>query len=264
MEVHGRGRGIYPQLGASAAAAKFPHVTKAGNFGSQPRTLTIVPVDNSCGLMEMTMLNEETLQPEAVYSIPIGSQRLRFDIEWPLPGMADWRTQPTPEDPWKIRPEGLFDLQSSPRHNCDAWLGQQLVMFDDRGITLKDVIRVIANTEGAHTPPMGRLSLPQGDQDRTRFRVIKDGEIHILSHIMVSGVRYSHAIVIQAAMHLYRQLTQSGTVETPEGAGKILQFSSAPESVFAADQESLGFSGGLQVALGGKEQSVSHTIRAPH
>ena len=122
---------------------------------------------SSGGFMQATKLNEETRQPEPVYRIPIGPQRLSFDVQWPLPGMADWRSQPTPENPWKIGPEELFDAQSSPSPGYDAWLGQQLVMFDNRGITLKDVTRVIVNTEGAHSPPVERLMLPQGDEDRT-------------------------------------------------------------------------------------------------
>ena len=227
------------------------------------RTLTLVPVQSSGGIMQLEKLNEETLQPEAVYGIPIGPQRLSFDVHWPLPGMADWRSQPTPENPWKIGPEELFDSQSSPCSDCDTWLGQQLVMFDNRGITLKDVIRVIVNTEGAHSPPMERLSLPQGDEDKTRFRVIRDGEIHILGHIIVSGVRYSHAIVIESAMYLYRQLAGNESISTPEGAGGILQFKSAPEAVFDDGQNWLCFDGGLQVVLGGAEQSISHAVRAP-
>ena len=226
------------------------------------RTLTIVPVRSSGGFVQFTKLNEETLQPEATFGIPMGPQRLSFEIQWPLPGMACWRSQPTPEDPWRLRPEELFDSQSNPSPDCDAWLGQQLVMFDNRGITLKDVIRVIVNTEGAHSPPLERLSLPQGDEDRTRFRVIRDGEIHILGHILVSGVRYSHAIVIEAAMYLYRQLTRNESISTPESAGEILQFCFVPEAVFAAKQHWLSFDGGLMASWGG-EQSISHTIRAP-
>ena len=227
------------------------------------RPLTLTPVHSSGGVMQFTRLNEETRQPEAALRLPIGTQRLTFEVQWPLPGMAAWLGRPTPEDPWKIRPEELFDSQSSPSPDCDAWLGQQVVMFDDRGISLKDVIRVIANTEGAHSPPMDRLMLPHGADDRARFRVIRDGEIHILSHITVCGVKYSHAIVIEAAMYLYRQLTRNHSVSTPEGAGEILQFSVAPEAVFVDGQDWLRFDGGLAISLGGGEQSITHRIRAP-
>ena len=242
------------------AGLRFDRIRR---ISGERRTLTLVPVDSSGGFMQATKLNEETRQPEAAYRIPIGPQRLSFDVHWPLPGMVDWRSQPTPENPWEIRPEELFDSQSSSSTDCDAWLGQQLVMFDDRGISLKDIIRIIVNTEGAHSPPVERLMLPQGDEDRTRFRVIRDGEIHILGHIMVSGVRYSHAIVIEAAMYLYRQLTRNESIRTPEGAGEILQISLAPEDVFTARQSWLCFDGGLGMALGGGEQSISHTVRAP-
>ena len=79
---------------------------------------------------------------------------------------------------------------------------------------------MLVNTEGAHSPPMDRLMLPQGTDDNARFRVIRDGDIHVLSYIVVCGVRYSHAIVIEAAMFLYRQLTRNESVDTPEGAGR--------------------------------------------
>ena len=101
-----------------------------------------------------------------------------------------------------------------------------MVLFDDRGITLKEVIRLVVNTEGAHSPHVERLMLPQEETDKARFRVIRDSEVHILGHIMVSGVRYSHAIVIEAAMYLYRQLTRNKLISTPEGAGRF--WNSAP------------------------------------
>ena len=177
--------------------------------------------------------------------------------------MVDWLSQPTPENTWKIRPEGLFESQSSPSPDCDAWLGQQLVIFNNRGISLKDVIRVTVNTEAAHSPPVQRLTLMEGDEDKTRFRVVKDGEIHILSHITICGVRYSHAIVIEAALYLYRQLTRNKSIKLPEGTGEILEFGLAPNAVFSPSQDWLRFDGGLGIALGGTEQSISHRVRAP-
>ena len=232
-------------------------------ISGERRTLTIVPVSISGGFMQLTKLNDETGQPEAAYGLPVGPQRVTFDIQWPLPGMADWLSQPTPEEPWKLRPEALFDSDSSPSPDCDTWLGQQLVLLDGRGITLKDVIRVLVNTEGAHSPPVGRLMLPRGTDDNARFRVIRDGAIHILSHIVVCGVRYSHAVAIETAMFLYRQLAQNESVDTPEGAGEIVQIGGAPEGAFADGQDWLRFSGGLAASIGGREQSISHSIRAP-
>ena len=105
--------------------------------------------------------------------------------------------------------------------------------------------------------------LPKEETDKTRFRVIRDGEVHILGHIMVSGVRYSHAIVIEASMYLYRQLTRNKLISTPEGAGEILEFSSALEAVFSTGQNWIYFDGRLAMVLVGREQSISHTVKAP-
>ena len=138
--------------------------------------------------------------------------------------MTDWLNQPAPEAPWEIREKGLFESQSGQGLDCDPWLGQQLVMFDNRGITLKDIIRVTVNTEAAHSPPVERLMFPEGDEDKARFRVIKDREIHILSHITVCGVRYSHAIVIQAALYLYQELAENTSIARPEGEVSVPVF----------------------------------------
>ena len=137
------------------------------------------------------------------------------------------------------------------------------MIFNNRGITLKDVVRVMANTEAAHSPPVQRLMLPTGDEDKTRFRVVKDSEIHILSYITVCGVRYSHAIVIETAMYLYRKLTRNKLIKQPKGAGEILVFGFAPNDVFLPGQNWLHFDGGLGIAFGGGEQSISHRVRAP-
>ena len=78
------------------------------------RTLSLLPVDIRGGYMNATRRNDETSEPEAAYVVPIGAQRLEIDVEWPLPGMADWTEQPTAESPWVMKPEGLFDLHSEP------------------------------------------------------------------------------------------------------------------------------------------------------
>ena len=215
------------------------------------------------GYIQTTKLDEETGEAEETYFIPIGPQQLSIAIEWPLPGMVDWLSQPTTGALWEMRPEGLFGSQPNLRLDCDPWLGQQLVMFDNRGITLKDVIRVTVNTEGAHSPPLQRLSLPEGAEDKARFRVVKDRAIHILSHITVCGVRYTHAIVIETALYLFRKLIRNESIEQPKGAENIPTFGFLPSDVFSPDQDWLRFSGGLAMSLGGADQSISHSVRAP-
>ena len=227
------------------------------------RTLTLTPVGVSQGYLQLDKLDEETMEPEVTHIIPFGPQQLSIVVEWPLPGMTDWLTQPTPGSPWEIRSEGLFESQPEPGLDCDQWLGQQLVIFDNRGITLKDIIRVTVNTEAAHSPPMERLMIPEGDQDRARFRVVRDREIHILSHVTACGVRYSHAVVIETAMYLYFELARNTSFGLSEGAVGIPVLGFIPEDVFAADQSWLRFDGGLTLSLRGIGQSITHRVRAP-
>ena len=221
------------------------------------RVLNLVPVDHPGGSIKISKINEETLQPEGVQEISIGPQRLNFEIQWPLSGMADWKSQPTKKDPWEIRSEELFDSQFSPIISCDEWLGQQVVRVDNRGITLKEIIRTIVNTEGAHSPPVDRLMKPKGIKDDVRKNVVRDKEVFILSHMTVSGIRYSHVVVIETAMYLYEQLVKI------QGRGDILKIGIIPEVDYLGGQDWIKFEGGLSASLGGKEQIISHTIKAP-
>ena len=240
-----------------------PGFDKVRKVPRSRRTLTLTPVGVSQGYLQLDKLDEETMEPEVTHVIPFGPRRLSIVVEWPLPGMTDWLTQPKPESPWEIRSEGLFESQPDPGLDCDQWLGQQLVIFDNRGITLKDIIRVTVNTEAAHSPPMQRLMIPEGNEDRARFRVVRDREIHILSHITVCGVRYSHAIVIQAALCLYRELAGNTPFGLSEGDVGVPVFGFIPDDVFSDSQKWLRFDGGLAFSLRGVGQSITHRVRAP-
>ena len=230
---------------------------------SKRRTLALVPVAVTGGYFQATKLDEDTREPEVTHFIPFGPQRLTVLVEWPLPGMTDWLEQPTPETPWAVRPDGLVEPQPNQEFDCDQWLAQQLVIFDSRGITLKDIIGTTVNTEGAHSPPLERLMLPEGDNDRARFRVARDSEIHILNHITVCGVRYNHAVVIQAAMYLYRELAGKPSFGYSEDEEGIPVFCFIPDDVFSLDQSWLRFDGGLALSLRGIGQSITHRVRAP-
>ena len=226
-------------------------------FIGDRRILTFGPPDIAGGVLKIEKMNEETREPVRTEILPIGPQRFSLVVHWPLTGMVDWLCQPDDAHPWAIKPEGLFSLGES--LGCDDWLGQQLVLFDGRGITLKDVIRVTVNIEGAHSPPLDRVFVVEGSEDKPRFRVVKDGEIHILSHITMCGVRYSHAVVIQSALYLYQQLCKY-IVQQPV---EIPVFRFLPDGVFGSDQTWLGFSGGATLALGGVGRSITFEIRAP-
>ena len=211
------------------------------------------------GYFRAERLNESTLQPEAVYTLPIGVQKLDLSIEWPLPGMADWTSQPTEEGPWTIGEGQLFDLQSGSKLDCDRWLGQQLVIFDDQGVSLQQVLKITADTEGAHSSDVSRLMQMEGE----RRRAVRNWALHILSNITVCGMKYNHVIAIESALYLYRKLVDNESIERPPGEVIIPTFCFVPEDASSPGHRWLAFDGGLAIALGGRQQIVSHRVRTP-
>ena len=146
------------------------------------------------GVVAMQKLDEATGRPEATVSLPIAPHQLRIAIEWPLPGAAGWTAAPSKDHPWTIAPGELFDLAGKDKLDCNSWLGQQLVMFDRRGITLKDVIRMVATFEGAHSINISRLLQAQNEKPQGPF---KHPERHILDNVTVFGMKYTHIVVIE-------------------------------------------------------------------
>ena len=227
------------------------------------KTLLATQLESGIGHLTVTKLDDITLKPSSTQVIPIGPQSLQISVEWPLPGMVGWVHQPTEKSPWIMRTEELFETSSSSKLNCDSWLGQQLVVFDNRGITLKDVIRVTVNSEGAHSTPVSRLSKVKGEEDKAMSRIVKDSKIYILSRIYICGLRYSHAIVIETALYLYIELARSISFEQSEDGWHVPLLCFYPKAAFSSNQDWLNFDGGLTVSLGGAGQEISHTIRAP-
>ena len=114
------------------------------------------------GELRITKLNDETLEPERTYTAPMGPQSLEIAIDWPLPGAIGWTGVPTERRPWQVVPEMLYRLDQEPPMNCDEWLGQQVVRFDNRGISLKEMIQTVVNYEG------GALAEHQQTRDNRR------------------------------------------------------------------------------------------------
>ena len=211
------------------------------------------------GMIKCRKLNEDTLRPEATISLLIAPHELTIAIEWPLPGAAGWNAAPTKDHPWTIAPGELFDLESKEKLDCSGWLGQQLVMFDQRGITLKDVIRMVATFEGAHSLNVSRL-LQAADQDtRGPF---KHPERHILDNITVCGMKYTHIIVIECALYIHEMLAKAGHIPRPPDERWGFRLSFGTTEFFSENQDWLEFAGGLILAFGKAERSFTHRIRA--
>ena len=132
-------------------------------------------------------------------------------IDWPLPGITGWVGSPTPENPWTIGPEGLFDLTTTLGQDCRRWLNQQLVLFDDQSVTLGNAIRALINAEGAHAPTAVLLMKPQ--DNTTKPDTIRNPGAYILLAMGTGLFTYSHLIAIEAGLYLYLLVAQSGLIE---------------------------------------------------
>ena len=213
------------------------------------------------GEIVIQKLDETTRSPEATETLRIGRQTLKITVEWPLPAMAGWTDTPTADIPWTMAPDELFDLEGTDTLDCSGWLGQQLVMFDHRGITLKEVIRMVATFEGAHSINVSRLLQPEDEKTRGPFRY---PERHILDNVTVFGAKYTHLVVIETALYLYERLVDTGNIERPAEKWRTRSSFVATEvdDFFNDSAKWLAFAGGLILSLGGGEQSISHRIRA--
>ena len=214
------------------------------------------------GMVVIKKLDEVTGRPVATQSLQIGPHDLRIVIEWPLPGVAGWTAVPSEDCPWTMAPGELFDLGGKDKLDCSRWLGQQLVIFDQRGITLKDVIRMVATYEGAHSINVSRLLQVEDERPGGPF---KHPERHILDNVTVFGMKYTHIVVIECALYLYEMLADGGYVERLADEKWRLRpsFVTLDEVGFFSDKQVwLGFAGGVILAFGTARQSISHRIHA--
>ena len=122
---------------------------------------------------------------------------MKLSIEWPLPGAADWRGVPSQETPWLVSTDQLFRTGTGSSLSCDEWLGQQVVLFDGKGVSLKEMIRTVVNFEGAHSIYVGRLAIVEGE---VASGAATNPAPHILNAVTVFGIRYAHLIVIECAI----------------------------------------------------------------
>ena len=226
------------------------------------RRILEVGMSMAGGMVSVRKLNEATGSPEGTVSLPMPAQRLSIAIEWPLPGTASWTETPTGDRPWTIAPGELFQLEGKEELDCSGWLGQQLVMFDQHGITLKDVIRTVATYEGAHSINVSRLLQEESKPAKGPFR---HPERHVLDNVTIFGMKYTHIVVIECALYLYEMLTDGGHItRLPDEEWRLRpSFVTLEEDgFFSAQQEWLGFAGGLILVFGTAERTITHRIRA--
>ena len=212
------------------------------------------------GELHITKLNDDTGEPEWTQITPAGPQRLEIVVEWPLPGAAGWTGAPTKQAPWQVAPEMLFRLDREPDMDCDAWLGQQVVRFDDRGISLKEIIQTVVNFEAAHSISTSRLATV-GDEEPAGAR--RKPQPHILNALTFCGVRYAHLVVIESALYLLDALIGNEAVTRAPGDLYRVQLAVACDADEAESETPtwVSFRGTMMMAFNNAPAVIRHEIR---
>ena len=212
------------------------------------------------GFMEVTKLDEPGPGAAPTYRFPVVPHDLEFAVEWPLPGAADWTGVPSGKDPWLLSAGQLFETDSKRTLGCDEWLGQQVVLFDGRPISLKDIFRTVVTYEGAHAINVARLAEIDGHKP---FKPATEPALHLLNNIMLFGIRFAHVIVIESALYLYERLLDEPSIQRPEGGLYMLKpgFACAADQAGSSRPDWLRFEGTMMMSFSSKPKSTRHTIR---
>ena len=210
------------------------------------------------GFMQLTKVDEPG--PAPTYRFPVAPHDLQIAIEWPLPGTADWTGTPSERELWTLCAEQLFDTGSTRIMNCNEWLGQQVVRFDRRPISLKEIIQRVVNLEGAHAVNVARLAEVEGHEP---LKAARQAQLHLLNNITVFGVRYSHLIVIEAALYLYERLLDETSIRSPEGDTYMVKpgFECPGEQASSSRPDWLKFDGTMMMSFSREPRLTRHTIR---
>lgn len=212
------------------------------------------------GFMELTKVDEPGPGPAPTYRFPVAPHDLSILIEWPLPGTADWTGTPSEMEPWTLSVEQLFDTGSTRTMSCNAWLGQQVVNFDGRLISLKEIIQTVVNLEGAHAINVARLADFEGDKP---LKAAQNPQLHLLNNVTLFGIRYAHLIVIEAAMYLYQRLLDEKSIQRPDGDIYLLKpgFECPKEQANSSRPDWLRFDGTMMMEFSDTPRLTRYTIR---
>ena len=213
------------------------------------------------GVLAATKHDDKTLEPEKTYVLRAGSQLLELAVEWPLPGAAGWTGVPSDENQWLVSPCQLFQTDAEPHMGCDEWLGQQVVLFDGKGISLKEMIRTVVNFEGAHSINTSRLSTVKGEKPS---KAAENPAPHVLNAVTLFGMRYAHLIVIESAMYIYEALLEQESIMRPKGEIYSVNWGVEcnPDQAESPNPDWIRYQGTMMISWCGAPTVIRHEIRA--
>ena len=202
--------------------------------------------------MQLTMLADghgNPINPPPSSVFIGGPQGYRILVEWPLLGMVVDNN-----GTWNLSPNQLFNIDSRRAMTCYQWLGQQVVLCDQKGITLGKILRTVANLHGAHSVD-GKD--PSSDD--------KEPHVQIIRNLALFGLGYMDLVVLETALYLQSLLLNEPSIEKPAGAICIVNpsFTSPPEDMWSKEPRWLTYLGDTMMEFGPNPGIEQHTIRAP-
>ena len=213
------------------------------------------------GYLQLTKLDDETREPQGTHRLRAGPQGIKLSIAWPLPGAADWIGVPSEEAQWPVSSDQLFQTSAGCGLSCDEWLGQQVVLFDGKGISLKEMIRTVVNFDGAHSIDVSRLSVVQGE---SASKAARNPAPHILNAVTVCGIRYAHLITIESALYLYEKLLDESSIKRPSGDIYTIKpgVACSPDQAESPRPDWVAFRGTMMISFTDVPKVVRHKIKA--
>ena len=178
-----------------------------------------------------------------------GPQGYRILVDWPLLGMVSDNN-----GTWHLSHDQLFNTNSRRKMTCSQWLGQQVVLCDQKGITLEKILRTVANLHGAHSVD-GKD--PSSDD--------KEPHVQIVRNLALFGLGYMDLITLETALHLRTLLLDEPSIASPPGriGDCIPSFTSLPEDMLSKEPRWLTYPGGTILAFDANPGFEQHRIRAP-
>ncbi len=221
-----------------------------------------VSLGHAGGVMEVAKLDEHTLEPQTTHHFRAAPQKFELLVEWPLPGAAHWTGVPSEEHPWLVNHEQLFDMEAVSGLGCDEWLGQQVVLFDGKGVSLKEIFRTVANYEGAHSINVGRLATVRGDK---ASRAAEKPAPHLLNAMCLFGIPYLNLVAIESALYVYSMLLDGRSIKRPDGDIYVATpaLVCTPDQAQSSRPDWLRFEGGMMVSFSSESTVIRHSVRAP-
>ncbi len=222
---------------------------KLRKIGGPRRTLAVLELKLESGSFHVTREEDGARQ-----IIPLVPFEYSISLEWPLCGTQQVIEEVEEKGCLEIGSRKLFDENLKQKLSCQEWLAQPVVLVNDKGINLREIIRTVVNTEGAHTVGVVRMSNPI-TQKETSLSI--PPEPHILNNISIFDVKFTHIIVIMTALYILKKVSKSDMTLTLNATNESFDL----KGLMERSDRWLRYLGGGMIPLGHSREPIQEKYR---